>query len=154
MENSATLQKFYQRQMLVPSTWYREIFFGVSLKVVFKTAHCPIAETVYLVPLRLCCPLLNKLLLKRNKPSFWQNLFFSAMLALWEGMSIFRKHKLMYFKISQIIMALIFWMLQVLFYRLFSSILYSVLFPKRVVAVKQRWLSDLCFRLKKKKNNV
>lgn len=45
-----------------------EEFLRVSLKIIFKTAHCTIAEAVHKVPLRLCCLLLNELLPKINKP--------------------------------------------------------------------------------------
>lgn len=56
---------------------------------------------------------------------------------------------MMYFKIFQIIMALVFWMLRVLFYRLFGSILYAILFLKIAVAVKRRLSNLYCVSAKK-----
>lgn len=45
--------------------------------------------------------------------------------------------------ISQIIIALIFWLLWVLFYGLVSLVLCAILFPKTAVAVKRWQLSNL-----------
>lgn len=64
----------------------------LSLKVMFKTAHCAVAETAQLVSLRLCCLLLNKSFCLINHGSKEINVPSDqtcAMSTVQEGMGIF-----------------------------------------------------------------
>lgn len=80
-----------------------EEFLRVNLKIIFKTAHCTIVETVHQVPVRLCCLLLNELLPKRNKPYDTNYILVHVSSVGRNEYFLFTEEKfMMYFKISQL----------------------------------------------------
>lgn len=122
-----------------------------GLKVIFKTAHCAIAETVHLGFFVFC--LINYCSKDINLPSDRTSVLVPCQHCVRRnGYFLFREQKLMmYFKISGSDGFNILDVAGAVYYRLFSSMLYASLFPKTALAVKHRWLSNL-YCVSEKKN--